>query len=435
MVRSRSHELFQRAGQVIPGGVNSPVRAFRSVGGDPLFIASATGSRLTDVDGNSYLDYVGSWGPMILGHAHPEVLAAVHAAVDRGTSYGAPTELEVRLAEMIVAAVPSVEVVRLVSSGTEAVMAAIRLARAATGRDRIVKFDGHYHGHADSLLCRAGSGVATLGLPDSPGVPAALAALTSSLPFNDLQSVERLFSEAGESIAAVIVEPVAGNMGCVPPAAGYLEGLRAVTSRHGALLIFDEVMTGFRLGYGGAQARFGITPDITTLGKVVGGGFPLAAYGGRADLMQRVAPAGPVYQAGTLSGNPVAVAAGLRQLELLASGEAYAQLETAGEALEDGLVAALLEAGVPGTVQRVGSMLTLFFTPESGIPVRDYEAARRCDTSKFACFFRGMLDRGIYLPPSQFEAAFLSTAHTEADLAKTVTAARATLAEMARTAS
>jgi len=426
--RSRSQELFERASRVTPGGVNSPVRAFKSVGGNPLFIQRAYGPRLVDADGNEYLDYVGSWGPMILGHAHPQVLAAVHAAVDHGTSYGAPTELEVLLAEKIVAAVPSVEVVRLVNSGTEAVMSAIRLARGYTGRDRIIKFDGCYHGHSDGLLAQAGSGLATLGIPDCPGVPESYTALTLSLPFNDLEAVDAAFRQEPDAIAAVIVEPVAGNMGCVPPSPGFLEGLRAVTERHGALLIFDEVMTGFRLAYGGAQERFGITPDLTTLGKVVGGGFPLAAYGGCGEIMQKMAPAGPVYQAGTLSGNPVAVSAGLAQLELLEDRKAYDVLEARGAQLEAGLNAAAQAAGIPCTVNRVGSMITGFFTD---VPVTNYEDAKRSDTARFGNFFRAMLDRGIYLAPSQFEAAFISTAHTEQDIQQTIDAAHEVIAEIA----
>jgi glutamate-1-semialdehyde 2,1-aminomutase len=421
---AKSQSLYERAVRVTPGGVNSPVRAFKSVGGNPLFITKARGSRLVDADGNEYIDYVGSWGPMILGHAHPKVLEAVHAAVENGTSYGAPTELEVRLAEKIVAAVPSVEVVRLVNSGTEAVMSAIRLARGCTRRDRIVKFDGCYHGHSDGLLAKAGSGLATLGIPDSPGVPASFAALTTSVPFNDLEAVEDAFRRDGDRIACLIVEPVAGNMGCVPPEPGFLEGLRSVTERHGALLIFDEVMTGFRLAYGGAQERFGITPDLTTLGKVVGGGFPLAAYGGRREIMEKMAPAGPVYQAGTLSGNPVAVSAGLAQLELLEDGEAYRVLEQRGAQLEQGLRAAARHADLSCTINRLGSMITLFFADR---PVRNYEDARASDTVHFAAFFQAMLANGIYLPPSQFEAAFLSTAHTEEDIQRTVEDARVCL--------
>lgn len=427
MTRTVSQSLYERAIRVTPGGVNSPVRAFRSVGGDPLFIRRAHGCRLVDVDGNEYIDYVGSWGPMVCGHAHPAILKAVHEAVDRGTSYGAPTELEVLLAEKIVAAVPSVEVVRLVNSGTEAVMSALRLARGFTGRDRIVKFDGCYHGHSDGLLAKAGSGLATLGIPDSPGVPAAFAALTSSVPFNDLQAVEDLFNEQGDEIAAVIVEPVAGNMGCVAPEPGFLEGLRDVTARYGALLVFDEVMTGFRLAYGGAQERFGIAPDLTTLGKIVGGGFPLAAYGGRREIMERMAPAGPIYQAGTLSGNPIAVSAGLAQLALLEDRRAYPILEERSAQLEAGLKAAASAAGVPCMVNRVGSMITGFFTDQ---PVRSYEDARSSNTALFGDYFRAMLDRGVYLAPSQFEAAFISTAHTAADIAATVDAATEVLASL-----
>ncbi len=428
MNRARSQELFERGARTIPGGVNSPVRAFRSVGGDPVFIASATGAFLTDVDGNRFLDYVGSWGPMILGHAHPVILDAVHAAVDRGTSFGAPTEAEVLLAERISRAMPAVPVVRLVSSGTEAVMSALRLARGFTGRDLIVKFDGCYHGHSDSLLSKAGSGMATLGIPDCPGVPASLAALTLNLPFNDASAVEALFRARGDEVAVVVVEPVAGNMGCVPPRPGFLETLRRCTERHGALLLFDEVMTGFRLGYGGAQSLYGITPDLTTLGKVVGGGFPLAAYGGRADIMSRIAPSGPVYQAGTLSGNPVAVAAGLAQLELLEDGRAYAALEALGQQLEVGLNQAAASAGVAAQVNRVGSMLTSFFTAD---PVANFDDARKSDTARFGRFFRGMLERGIYLAPSQFEAAFISAAHTPADIDRTVEAAAECLSELA----
>jgi glutamate-1-semialdehyde 2,1-aminomutase len=425
--RSKSHDLFERASRLIPGGVNSPVRAFKSVGGNPLFIQRAYGSRLVDADGNEYVDYVGSWGPMILGHAHPKVLAAAHAAVDQGTSYGAPTELEVRLAEKIVAAVPSVEMVRLVNSGTEAVMSAIRLARGFTGRNRIIKFDGCYHGHADGLLAQAGSGLATLGIPDCPGVPASYTELTLSLPFNNLAAVEAAFAREPEGIAALIVEPVAGNMGCIPPDEGFLEGLRAVTSKYGALLIFDEVMTGFRLAYGGAQERFGITPDLTTLGKVVGGGFPLAAYGGRREIMARMAPSGPVYQAGTLSGNPVAVSAGLAQLELLEDRAAYEILEARGAQLEAGLNEAARSLGAPCTVNRVGSMITAFFTDR---PVRSYEDAKTSDTVRFGAFFRAMLERGVYLAPSQYEAAFISTAHSQGDVELTLNAVRESLREI-----
>jgi glutamate-1-semialdehyde 2,1-aminomutase len=411
----------------MPGGVNSPVRAFKSVEGEPVFVARAAGARIVDADGNEYVDFVGSWGPMILGHAHPAVVGAVQAAAERGTSYGAPTELEVRLAEAVVAAVPSVEMVRLVNSGTEAVMSAIRLARGFTGRDRIVKFEGGYHGHSDGLLARAGSGLATLGIPDSPGVPADYTALTITLPYNDLDAAHALFRERGSEIAAVIVEPVAGNMGVVPPVPGFLEGLRELTHRHGSLLLFDEVITGFRLAYGGAQERFGVRPDLTTLGKILGGGFPLAAYGGRREIMERVAPSGPVYQAGTLSGNPVAVTAGLATLEQLRSGEVYPRLEALGEQLAAGLAAAASEAGVPACVNHAGSMATLFFTPG---PVTDWTSARAADTSLYGRFFHAMLRRGFYLAPSQFEAAFVSTAHTEDDLRAAAEAAREALGEV-----
>jgi glutamate-1-semialdehyde 2,1-aminomutase len=414
MKHSKSEELFRRAQELIPGGVNSPVRAFRSVGGNPLFLARGAGSHVFDADGNEYIDYVGSWGPLLLGHRHPEILAAIERALSIGTSFGAPTEQEVELAAAISDAVPSIEMVRLVSSGTEATMSAIRLARGFTGRELIVKFEGCYHGHVDSLLVKAGSGMATLGIADTPGVPKTHCETTLALPFNSAEAVERAFREYGSAIAAVIVEPVAGNMGCVPPAAGYLEALRAATARAGALLIFDEVMTGFRVAFGGAQQRYGIRPDLTTLGKVMGGGLPVGAYGGRRDIMSKVAPAGPVYQAGTLSGNPLAVAAGLAMLRhLKAHPEIYDRLETFGAQL-----AGSAPAGV--TVNRVGSMFTFFFTDR---PVTDYESAKRSDTTRFARFFRAMLERGVYLAPSQFEAAFLSAAHSEDDIRKTIAAA------------
>jgi len=416
--RSRSEDLFRRAQQIIPGGVNSPVRAFRSVGGTPLFLARGEGSHVFDVDGNGYIDYVGSWGPLLLGHRHPAILSALEKALETGTSFGAPTEAEVELAAAICDAVPSIEMVRLVNSGTEATMAAIRVARGFTGRDLIVKFEGCYHGHVDSLLVKAGSGVATLGIADTRGVPRAFCDTTLALPYNSAEAVEQAFHAHGEQIAAVIVEPVVGNMGCVPPLPGYLESLREITTRHGALLIFDEVMTGFRVAFGGAQQLFGIRPDLTTLGKVIGGGLPVGAYGGRKDIMSQVAPAGPVYQAGTLSGNPLAVAAGSATLRYLkAHPEVYGQLEAR---------AAELGAAPPPrvTVNRVGSMFTFFFTAQ---PVTDYESAKRSDTACFARFFQAMLAEGIYLPPSQFEAAFVSTAHTDADVRRTVAAARQAL--------
>jgi glutamate-1-semialdehyde 2,1-aminomutase len=413
MTRSNSETLFQRAQKLIPGGVNSPVRAFRSVGGSPPFIARGEGSHIFDVDGNEYIDYVGSWGPLLLGHRHPVIMAALREALDAGTSFGAPTEREVEMAEAIREAVPSIEMVRLVNSGTEATMSAIRVARGFTGRDLIVKFEGCYHGHVDSLLVKAGSGVATLGLPDSPGVPKSFSDTTIALPFNATDGLEHAFGAQGGRIAAAIVEPVAGNMGCVPPAPGFLQALREITERHGALLILDEVMTGFRVAFGGAQQLFGIRPDLTTLGKVIGGGLPIGAYGGRADIMSRVAPAGPIYQAGTLSGNPLAVAAGLAMLRYLKSHpETYAQLEAR--------TAAICAAAPRGTtVNRVGSMFTVFFTDGR---VTDYDSAKKSDVAQFAEFHRRMLERGIYLPPSQFEAAFVSAAHTEEDIRNTVAA-------------
>jgi len=420
-----SPDLFRRAARVIPGGVNSPVRAFRGVGGEPFFVAEARGARLTDVDGRSYVDLVGSWGPLILGHAPAAVVEAVVEAAARGTSYGAPTAQEVEMAEAVTAACPSMEMLRLVSSGTEAAMSAIRVARGATGRDVIVKFDGCYHGHADSLLVKAGSGGATLGIPDSRGVPADLARLTATLPFNDLDAVRDLFRARGDDIAAVIVEPVAGNMGVVAPAPGFLEGLREVTARHGSVLIFDEVITGFRVAYGGAQARYGVRPDLTCLGKIIGGGLPVGAYGGRRDLMAHVAPLGGVYQAGTLSGNPLAVAAGLATLRALREGDPYARLERLGARLEAGLRAAADKAGLPVTVNRVGSMLTAFFTDG---PVTDYASARRSDTARYGRYFHAMLERGVFLAASQFEAAFVSLAHGEADIDDAARAAMESLA-------
>ncbi|HTS60479.1 MAG TPA: glutamate-1-semialdehyde 2,1-aminomutase [Candidatus Acidoferrales bacterium] len=410
---SKSEALFRRALEKIPGGVNSPVRAFRSVGGQPIFVARGEGSHIFDADGNEYIDYVGSWGPLLLGHRHPEILAALERALTTGTSFGAPTGQEIELADAICDAVPSIEMVRLVNSGTEATMSAIRVARGFTGRDLIVKFEGCYHGHVDSLLVKAGSGLATLGIADTQGVPKAFCDTTIALPYNSLEALEAAFAAMGNRIAAVIVEPVVGNMGCVPPQPGYLEGLREITERHGALLIFDEVMTGFRVAYGGAQQRYGIRPDLTTLGKVIGGGLPVGAYGGRKDIMSKVAPLGPVYQAGTLSGNPLAVAAGLAMLRhLKAHPEVYERLESMGARLE-----AAAPQGV--TVNRVGSMFTFFFN--SG-PVTDWDSAKKSNTEEFGKYFRKMLDRGVYLAPSQFEAAFLSAAHTEEDIARTIAA-------------
>ena len=410
-----SRKLFERAKQSIPGGVNSPVRAYRSVGGTPPFIARGQGARLWDADGNEFIDYICSWGPLLLGHRHPSVIEAIEKALEIGTSFGAPTEREIELAELIRSLLPSVEMVRLVNSGTEASMSALRVARGFTGRDVTIKFEGCYHGHVDSLLVKAGSGVATLGLPDSPGVPKGFSDTTIALPFNSVEAVETTFRQRGEQIAAVIVEPVAGNMGCVPPAPGYLQALREWCTRYGALLIFDEVMTGFRVAAGGAQQLFGITPDLTVMGKVIGGGLPIAAYGGRRDIMTHIAPLGPIYQAGTLSGNPLAVSAGIAMLRYIqANPGLYKELDAKAQRLADAAPAGI-------TVNRVGSMFTWFFTRQ---PVTDYESAKRADTARFKKFFHGMLERGIYLPPSQFEAAFVSTAHGDADIECTVTAAR-----------
>jgi glutamate-1-semialdehyde 2,1-aminomutase len=416
----KSEQLLNRALQVIPGGVNSPVRAFRGVGGKPPFIQRGNGSHIWDVDGKEYIDYIGSWGPLIFGHRPPEILRALTEVLEIGTSFGAPTEREVQIAELITKLVPSVDKVRLVNSGTEATLSAIRLARGFTSRDRIVKFDGCYHGHGDSLLVKAGSGVATLGLPDSPGVPASLAELTTVLPFNNPQAVANEFKARGKEIACAIIEPIVGNMGCVPPRGDFLGILRDVTKSTGAILIFDEVMTGFRVALGGAQEKYGVRPDITTMGKVIGGGLPVGAYGGRAEIMDRVAPSGPVYQAGTLSGNPLAVAAGLATLRRLQEENPYVKLESLGARLERGLLNAAAQAGVPVRVNRVGSMFTVFFTERD---VFDFESAKTCDTQKFNQFFHSMLNQGIYLPPSQFEAAFISTAHTEEDIDRTIEAA------------
>jgi glutamate-1-semialdehyde 2,1-aminomutase len=417
---TRSQQLFKQALKLMPGGVNSPVRAFRAVGGDPVFIERGHGSRLIDVDGREYIDYVMSWGPLILGHAPPEVVETLARVLCDGTSFGACTAAEVELAGRIQDAFPSIERVRLTSSGTEATMSALRVARAATGRDKILKFDGCYHGHADSLLVKAGSGVATLGLPDSPGVPRALAELTITIPYNDFTALDEAFAAHHGQIAAVIVEPVAGNMGCVQPREGFLEKLRQITSDQSTLLIFDEVITGFRIAHGGAQELYGIKPDLTTLGKIIGGGLPVGAYGGKAEIMQLVAPAGPVYQAGTLSGNPLAVAAGSKTLEIIARPGFYDQLELRSARLAAGLAHEAQAAGIPLTVTRVGSMLTPFFTTA---PVTDYASALRCDTARFGRFFRALLERGIYWPPSQFESALVSAAHTESDIDRTISAA------------
>jgi glutamate-1-semialdehyde 2,1-aminomutase len=421
-----SARLFGAAQEVIPGGVNSPVRAFGSVGGQPLFIASATGATIVDADGNRYIDYVGSWGPMILGHAHPAVVEAVARALPLGASFGAPTAAEVELAELVAAMVPGIDIVRFVNSGTEATMSAVRLARAATGRSKVIKFRGGYHGHADVFLVEAGSGAATLGVPSSPGVPAAVAADTLVADYNDLASVDAVLADAGSDVACIVVEPVAGNMGCIPPGDGFLEGLRTRCERAGALLIFDEVMTGFRVAPGGAQERFGVTPDLTTLGKVIGGGLPVGAYGGREDLMRQVAPDGPVYQAGTLSGNPLAMAAGLATLRYLHEHpESYAYIEELGVQLDAGW-AALRDAGHALTWNRVGAMGSLFFTAD---PVTDWKTAAASDRDAFSRYFIGMLQRGVYLAPSPFEALFVSTAHTEQDIDQTLEAAGAVLQE------
>jgi glutamate-1-semialdehyde 2,1-aminomutase len=424
MSGARSRRLFEEAKKHIPGGVNSPVRAFRSVGGEPLFIKKAKGSKIVDADGKAYIDYVLSWGPMILGHAHPRVIAALKKAVSNGTSYGAPTESEITLAKMVKKAFPSIEMIRMVSSGTEATMSAIRAARGFTGRDKILKFDGCYHGHADSLLVKAGSGVATFGLPDSPGVPVDLAKHTLTVSYNDLTAVKEVAAREGEQIACIIVEPVAGNMGCVPPEPGFLQGLRQVCDQYGIVLILDEVMTGFRVAYGGAQQLYKIRPDLTCLGKVIGGGLPVGAYGGNLEIMQKIAPIGPIYQAGTLSGNPLAMIAGIETLKALAKPGVYKTLEKLSANLEQGFRAAAVEAGVPVMLNRVGSMFTGFFTNQK---VKDFASARTSDTARFGKFFLSMLKNGVNLAPSQFEAAFVSLAHTKADISKTIEAARKSL--------
>lgn len=418
----RSVSLYRQACKVIPGGVNSPVRAFKAVGLNPVFVKKGEGARIYDFDDNEYIDYVCSWGPLILGHRHPRVVGALERCLNEvGTSFGAPTELENILAEMIVEAVPSIEMVRLVNSGTEAAMSALRLARGYTGRNKIVKFEGCYHGHADFLLIKAGSGALTFGVPTSPGIPAAAAAGTIVARYNDLAGLEEIFKLEGEDIAAVIVEPVAGNMGVVPPAPGFLEGLRNLTARYGSLLIFDEVITGFRLAYGGAQELYGVAPDLTCLGKVIGGGLPVGAYGGRREIMEQVAPSGPVYQAGTLSGNPLAVSAGIATLEVLKQPGVYGRLEQTAAALEDALKQAAREAGAEVCFNRAGSMLCAFFTGEE---VKDYASACTSDTARYAAFFRSMLEQGVYLAPSQFEAAFVSLAHGKEEIERTAEAAR-----------
>jgi glutamate-1-semialdehyde 2,1-aminomutase len=429
MKLDRSRELFTAAQQRIPGGVDSPVRAFRAVGGQPLFIERGQGPYLFDADGNRYIDYVLSWGPLILGHAHPQVAQALQRAVERGTSYGAPTALETELAELVAEAMPSVEMVRFVNSGTEATMSALRLARAFTGREKILKFDGCYHGHADCLLVQAGSGVATLGLPDSPGVPRGAVQDTLVAPYNDLPAVEEAFAAHPGQIAAVIVEPVAGNMGIVPPQSGFLQGLRRVTEGDGALLIFDEVMTGFRVAWGGAQQLYGVQPDLTTLGKVIGGGLPVGAYGGRQAIMQVVSPAGPMYQAGTLSGNPLAMTAGIETLKVLRQPGVYQDLERKSARLAEGVGQAARQAGVSVFQTRVGTMFATFFTPG---PVTDYATARQADTDRFARFFQAMLEQGVYLAPSQFEAGFMSLAHSDQEIEYTVLAAQQAFRECRR---
>ncbi len=418
---SRSHELFESACRVIPGGVNSPVRAFRGVGGDPVFFTRGEGAWLYDADGKRYIDYVGSWGPMIAGHAHPQVIRAVQEAAGNGLGFGAPTEIETRMAERLCRLVPSMELVRMVSSGTEATMSAIRLARGFTGRDRIVKFEGCYHGHSDALLVKAGSGALTLGVPTSPGVPAAVAAHTTTLTYNDSDGVAQAFESIGHEVATIIVEPVAGNMNCIPPEPGFLETLRELCDRYGCVLIFDEVMTGFRVALGGAQEYYGIRPDLTTLGKVIGGGLPVGAFGGRRDIMEQIAPLGPVYQAGTLSGNPLSVTAGLATLELVCADGVHERLGAAAGRLVGGLQAAADRAGIPFTSNQVGGMFGFFFSEQQ--PVSRFEQVTHCDMDRFRTFYHGMLDAGVYLAPSAFEAGFVSTAHSDSVIDETIAAA------------
>ncbi len=427
MKRENSDRLFEKAKKLIPGGVNSPVRACKSVNAEPVFINRANGSKIFDADGNEYIDYIGSWGPMILGHRHPAVIDAINSALNSGTSYGAPTGLEIKLAELITEAMPSVEMVRMVNSGTEATMSAIRLARGFTGKDMIIKFDGCYHGHSDALLVEAGSGVATLGIPGSPGVPKSFVAGTLSLPFNDIKSVEEAMKKHGSEIACIIVEPVAGNMGLVLPCDGFLETLKRLTEKHNSLLIFDEVMTGFRVAYGGAQSVYGIVPDLTCLGKIIGGGLPVGAYGGKREIMEYIAPQGPVYQAGTLSGNPLAMAAGIATLTELKKAGFYDSLNAVSEKLGNGLSKAADKAGIKVSVARSGSMLGMFFTENNVI---DFESAKKSDLKLFSAYYRRMLEKGIYLAPSQFEALFVSSAHNAEDIEQTVYAAEKVMAEL-----
>jgi glutamate-1-semialdehyde 2,1-aminomutase len=426
---SRSHDLFAAAQRHIPGGVNSPVRAFRGVGGDPVFFESAAGAYVTDADGNRYIDYVGSWGPMILGHAHPAIIDAVTERVSKGLSFGAPTELETLMADKVCEMVPSIDLVRMTSSGTEATMSALRLARGYTGRDKVVKFEGNYHGHVDSLLVKAGSGMLTLGEPSSPGVPPALAELTITLNYNDIAQVRETFSEIGDELACVIVEPVAGNMNCIPPVPGFLEGLREICDRYGAVLIFDEVMTGFRVARGGAQERYGVTPDLTALGKIIGGGMPVGAFGGKRSIMEHISPLGPVYQAGTLSGNPIAMTAGLKTLELISEPGFHDQVAAQTERLTSGLAALARSAGVPFSTNRAGAMFGLFFTDTD--PVTNYAEATACNEAQFRRFFHAMLEHGVYMAPSAFEAGFVSGAHGDEEIDATLDAAAKALRSVA----